>query len=102
LRLLAWDSSYYLLAILVEPTVHDTHVPTTMVFAAFSGALSFSAADQHSLSDEIGPPAMNFAHNDCNLPNRVGDAGCADTDPMRRNLSVSRWLRSTGHAPSAS
>jgi MFS family permease len=40
---LAWASSYYLLAILAEPIARDTHVPTTVVFAAFSGALLVSA-----------------------------------------------------------
>ncbi len=40
---LAWASSYYLLAILAEPIARDTHLPTTAVFAAFSGSLLISA-----------------------------------------------------------
>jgi predicted MFS family arabinose efflux permease len=40
---LAWASSYYLLAILAEPIARDIHVPTTVVFAAFSGSLLVSA-----------------------------------------------------------
>jgi len=41
---LAWASSYYLLAILAEPIARDTRMPSTAVFAAFSGALLISAA----------------------------------------------------------
>jgi predicted MFS family arabinose efflux permease len=41
---LAWASSYYLLAILAEPIAHDMRMPSTAVFAAFSGALLISAA----------------------------------------------------------
>ncbi len=40
---LAWASSYYLLAILADPIARDTHMSSTAVFAAFSGALLVSA-----------------------------------------------------------
>lgn len=40
---LAWASSYYLLAILADPIASDIGASTTLVFAAFSGALLISA-----------------------------------------------------------
>ncbi len=41
---LAWASSYYLLAILADPIARDTQMPSTAVFAAFSGSLLVSAS----------------------------------------------------------
>jgi len=40
---LAWGSSYYLPAILAEPIAASLRLPSTAVFAAFSGALFLSA-----------------------------------------------------------
>src|SRR5258706_79856 len=40
---LAWASSYYLLAILVDPIARDLHTTSTAIFAAFSASLVISA-----------------------------------------------------------
>jgi predicted MFS family arabinose efflux permease len=42
-QIIAWASSYYLLAILAAPIAQDTNMPVAAVFGAFSGALLIAA-----------------------------------------------------------